>query len=152
MAIRHPAVVRKLVVVSVTVKHEGWYPEVLAGFAQMSPATAEPVKQSPLSQPCPHVDWAVLFTKLGLLLRQDYDWSRQVAVFQMPTLLVYADADAIRTAHIVDFYCLLGGGQRAAGLDGFGRSGNQLAILPGQTHYAVLTSPLLPPVVRAISE
>jgi pimeloyl-ACP methyl ester carboxylesterase len=130
LAIRHPAVVRKLVVVSAPVKHEGWYPEVLAGFAQMGAATAELMKQSPPNQLFPHVDWAVLFTKLGALLRQGYDWSKDVAAITAPTLLVFADADSIRPAHIVDFYALLGGGQRDAGLDGSGRPANQLAILP----------------------
>jgi pimeloyl-ACP methyl ester carboxylesterase len=105
--------------------------------------------QSPLAEIYPDIDWGVLFAGLGALLRQDYDWSRQVAAFQMPVLLVYADADGIRPEHIVEFYRLLGGGQRDAGIDGSGRSINQLAILPGRTHYDVLTSPLLPEVVTA---
>lgn len=36
-AIRHPEVVRKLVVVSTPFKRDGWYPEVLAGMGQMGP-------------------------------------------------------------------------------------------------------------------
>jgi len=67
----------------------------------------------------------------------------------MPVLVVYADADAIRPEHIVAFYGLLGGGQRDAGLDGSARFANQLAILPGRTHYDVLTALLLPQVVMA---
>ena len=148
LAIRHPEKVRRLVIVAAPAKHAGWYPEVRADFARMDAATAEPMKQSPLAEIYPAIDWGVLFTKLGALLRQDYDWSQQVAAFQMPVLLVYADADAIRPSHIVEFYNLLGGGRRDAGLDGSGRSKNQLAILPGRTHYDVLTAPLLPAVVR----
>jgi hypothetical protein len=67
----------------------------------------------------------------------------------MPVLLVYADADAIRPEHIVEFYRLLGGGQRDAGLDGSARSVSQRTILPGRTHYDALTAPLLPQVVMA---
>lgn len=38
--IRHPAVVRKLVVVSTVFKRDGWYPEILAAMAQLGPAAA----------------------------------------------------------------------------------------------------------------
>jgi pimeloyl-ACP methyl ester carboxylesterase len=141
-AIRHPALVRKLVVVSKPCKHNGWYTEVLAGFAQMGPAAAEGMKQSPLSRLYPNVNWTVLLTKLGDLLRKDYDWSKEVAAVKAPTMIVFADADAVRTAHIVEFFGLLGG-QRDAGLDGSGRSAAQLAILPGLTHYNISSSPAL---------
>ena len=146
-AFRHPESVRKLVVVSAAFRRDGWYPEVLVAMSQMGPGSAEMMKQSPLNQVYPNVNWAVLFTKLGALLKQDYDWSKQVAALKQQTMLVFADADAVRLAHIVEFYGLLGGGQKDAGLDGSGRPADQLAILPGATHYSLSTSPLLPTVV-----
>jgi len=94
-AIQHPEVVRRLVLISTPFKRDGFYPEVLAAM-QLGPAAAEGMKQSPLSQLYPRVDWRVLFTKLGDLLRRDYDWSRDVAAMKAPTMLVFADADAIR--------------------------------------------------------
>jgi hypothetical protein len=120
---------------------------VLVGMSQLGPGSAEMMKQSPLNQVYPNVNWAVLFTKLGALLKQDYDWSKQVAALKQQTMLVFADADAVRLAHIVEFYGLLGGGQKDAGLDGSGRPADELAILPGVTHYNMSTSPLLPTVV-----
>lgn len=146
-AFRHSECVRKLVVVSTPFKRDGWYPEVLVAMSQMGPGAAEAMKQSPLNQVYPNVNWAVLFTKLGALLKKDYDWSQQVAALQQQTMLVFADADAVRLAHIVEFYGLLGGGQKDAGLDGSARPANQLAILPGLTHYNLSASPLLPTVV-----
>ncbi len=146
-AFRHPESVRKLVIVSAAFKRDGWYPEVLAAMSQMGAGSAEMMKQSPLNQVYPNVNWAVLFTKLGALLKQDYDWSKQVAALKQQTMLVFADADAVRLAHIVEFYGLLGGGQKDAGLDGSGRPADELAILPGVTHYSMSTSPLLPTVV-----
>ncbi|PYQ07552.1 MAG: alpha/beta hydrolase, partial [Acidobacteria bacterium] len=107
-AIQHPDLVRKLIVVSATFKRDGWYPEILAGMAQMGPGAAEPMKQTPMYQlysrlaPKPD-DWPVLLTKLGDLLRKDYDWSKEVAAIKAPTLLVFGDADAVRTAHAVEF-------------------------------------------------
>ena len=47
-AIRHPEVVRKLVLVSTPFKCDGWYPEVLAGMEQMGPRAAEPMMQTPM--------------------------------------------------------------------------------------------------------
>ena len=76
-------------------------------------------------------------------LKKDYDWSKEVAAIKSPTMILFADADAVRPAHIVDFFALLGGGQKDAGLDGSGRPVAQLAILPGLTHYNINSSPAL---------
>ncbi len=139
-AIRHPEAVRKLVLVSTPYKRDGWYPEVLAGMQQMTPAAAEGMKQSPLYALYPNVNWVTLFTKLRELLSQDYDWSASVAAIQAPVMLIYADADAVRLAHIVEFFGLFGGGQHDAGLDGSARPVARLAILPGATHYDILST------------
>ncbi len=147
-AIRHPEMVRRLVLISTPAKRDGWYPEVLAGFDQLGPEAARYMDQSPLYQLYPDVKWANLFTKIGELQRQDYDWSREVDAMQMPILLAYADADAIRLQHIMEFYILLGGGKRDAGLDGSLRPAAQLAILPGVTHYNIAVSPNLGAIIK----
>jgi pimeloyl-ACP methyl ester carboxylesterase len=110
------------------------------------------MRQSPLAQLYPDVDWAKLFTKLGDLLRQDYDWSKEVAAIKAPTMLIFADSDSIRTTHIMEFYGLLGGGQRDAGQDGSGRPLTHLAILPNATHYNILESPAMAPTVNRFLE
>jgi hypothetical protein len=56
-------------------------------------------------------------------------------------MLVYGDADAVRPAHIVEFYALLGGGLRDANWDGSARSVARLAVLPSHTHYDIFASP-----------
>ena len=144
-AIRHPQLVRELVLVSTPFSRDGWYPEVLAGMGQMGPEAAEPMKQTPMYQlyasvaPRPE-DWPVLLTKLGQLLGQDYDWSEAVAAIEAPTMIVVGDADSVRTAHAVEFFELLGGGQADAGWDGSGMSNARLAVLPGSTHYDIFSS------------
>ena len=80
---------------------------------------------------------------------RDYDWSSEVAAMTAPTMLVFADADSIRPAHMIEFYELLGGGQRDAGLDGSLRPVARLAILPGTTHYDILAFPGLPDIVTS---
>ena len=151
-AIQHPDAVRRLVLISAPFRRNGWYPEVLEAMAQMGPAAAETVRQGPLRQIYPDVDWAALLTKQWDLLGRDYDWSQEVAGLAAPTLLVFADADSVRTAHALEFFALLGGGQRDAGLDGSARPAARLAVLPGSTHYDILFSPLLAPAVLAFLE
>ena len=113
---------------------------------QMGSQLAEPMKQSPMyqiySQVAPRVqDWPVLLDKTGDLLRQDFDWSADIAKITAPVMLVYSDADAVRPAHIVEFYGLLGGGLRDANWDGSARPVARLAILPSHTHYDIFASP-----------
>jgi len=51
-----------------------------------------------------------------------------------------ADADAVTPAHIVEMWGLIGGGKRDAGLDGSVRPPGRLAIVPGTTHYDLLST------------
>jgi len=138
--------VRRLVIVSAPCQRDGWFPESLAGMDQMGSQLAEPLKGSPLyeiySRVAPRVeDWPVLLDKTGELLRRDYDWSAGIAKITAPVMLVYADADAVRPAHIVEFYGLLGGGLRDANWDGSARPVARLAILASHTHYDIFASP-----------
>jgi len=147
-AVQHPELVRKLVLVSIAFTRDGWYPEIQAGMSQVSAAAAEPMKQTPMYQMYAHLapkpaDWPVLLTKTGDMFRKDYDWSKDVAGIKTPTLLVFGDADAVRPAHAVQFFELLGGGSKDGGWDGSGISNARLAILPGLTHYTIFSSPAL---------
>jgi pimeloyl-ACP methyl ester carboxylesterase len=153
-AIQHPGAVRKLVALSSAFRRDGWYPEVLAAMARSSPESAAEMKQAPMYRlyssvaPRPE-DWPVLFTKLGELLRRDYDWSSEVAAMKTPTMVVIGDADSIKPSHAVEFFGLLGGGRRDAGWDGSGRPVSRLAILPGTTHYDSFSSSALPGIVES---
>jgi pimeloyl-ACP methyl ester carboxylesterase len=151
-AIQYPDAVRKLVIVSTAFRRDGWYPEIVTAMAQIGAGAAEPMKQSPMYRMYARIaprpaDWPVLLAKIGHLLSQDYDWSREVAAIKAPTMLVFADADSVRTAHAVEFFELLGGGRKDAGWDGSGMSNARLAILPGLTHYNIFSSPALAPTV-----
>ena len=147
-AIRHPEVVRKLVIVSTPCKMEGWHPGVQAGFAGMNAAAARAWVGSPMHESYASVaprpeDWTVLADKLGQLMTQNYDWSADVAKIKTPTLIAIGDADAVRPAHAVELFELLGGGKAEAGWDGSGMPNSRLAILPATTHYDIVFSPAL---------
>jgi pimeloyl-ACP methyl ester carboxylesterase len=153
VAIQHPGLVRRLVLVSIAVRRDGNHAGVLAAFDSLTEAAAEPMEQSPAyahySRVAPRPeDWPVLVGKTGDLLREEYDWSDEIAAVRARTLLVYADADSVRPDHAVEFYGLLGGGLGDPGWNG-SHPGAQLAVLPGRTHYDVLESPLLVPAVEA---
>lgn len=148
-AIRHPQVVRKLVVISAPCKRGGWYPEVLAGMASIE---AEAMIGSPMHEayvsvaPKPE-NWSSLADKTRQLLGKDYDWSKDVEAIEAPTLLVFGDADSVSPVHAAEFFGLLGGGKADAGWDGSDMSNARLAILPATTHYDILSSPVLASVV-----
>ncbi|MGW4497989.1 alpha/beta fold hydrolase [Micromonospora sp. NPDC004336] len=151
-AIQHPARVRRLVVVSASCRRQGWYPEVLAGMPEPDEAAGERMRGTPPYELYARIaprpgDWPRLWAKTGELLRRDYDWSAEVAALTVPTLLVFADGDSVSTAHIVEFFGLLGGGHRDAGWDGADRPAARLAVLPGLTHYDIVASPALPAAV-----
>jgi len=150
-AIRHPAVIDRLVFVSAAMRQDGWYPEGVAAFQQLEANAAmlgESVKASPLGQSYPDVDWANLFRKVGDLAQRPFDWSADVAEVQARTLLVFADADAIGPEHMVEMWKAFGGGQRDAGIDGALRPANQLAIVPNTTHYTLAVDSMLPEIVE----
>lgn len=150
--IRHPHLVRKLVIVAAPCRRDGWFPEVRAEFDEMGPAQGEPMRRSPFAELYPHIDWPALFGRIGELQRRDYDWSAEVRAIRAPAMLVFADADAVRPEHIVEFFSLLGGGQRDAGLDGSRRPVSRLAILPGLTHYEIASSPAVAAAVNPFLE
>jgi len=151
-AIRHPEVVRKLVLVSFPYKRSGWYSEAMSQASNMGPASAEAMKNTPLYQsylsvaPKPD-DWVTLHKKLGALLLTEYDYTTEVKQIKIPVMLVIGDADAIHPSSEVEFFALLGGGLRDGSWDGSGLSKSQLAILPGLTHYVIFASPALANVV-----
>ena len=154
-AIRHPAVVRKLVVMSAPCKYEGWHAEITASANSMNAAAAAAMEGTPMyeayasSAPRPE-DWPLLVTKMGEMMSRPYDWTADVAAMEAPTLIVVGDADFVRLDHAFDMYRLLGGGE----VDVQGTlPASQLAILPGTNHYTTFARvDLLLPIVTSFLE
>ncbi len=152
-AIRHADAVRKLVVISAPHTRNGWYPEILAGQAAVSGELARTWVGSPMQQAYASVapepeNWPRLADKTGQLLLQDYDWSADVAAMGVPTLILLGDADSVRPADAVAMFELLGGGKGDGAMAGLPQS--QLAILPGTTHFTIVSrTDLLRPVIES---
>ena len=154
IAIDHPEVVNKLVVASAPFALKGMHDYNLQGMAQIGAApeqAAEGMKQTPMYpmyvqlMPDAEKNWPKTVAQTGALVNTDYDWSAEVKQITAPTMLVFADWDAIRIAHIATFFELLGGGLQDAQWDGSGMNKNRLAILPGATHYSTFMDPRLAP-------
>ena len=144
--IRHPASVKRLIVISSGMAQEGSYPEVNAAFDQMglhAAQIAQNIKGSSLGRLYPEVNWENLLRKIGEMESKPFDWSEQVRQIKSPTELIFADADSIHPEHIVAFYEALGGGRRDAGLDGSLRPVARLGIVPGATHYNILSTTIV---------
>ena len=148
VAIRHPELVRKLVVVSAPFRRDAFYPEILAQQGYVNASAAEMMKQTPMWQlyasiaPRPE-DFPRLLDKIGAAMKVDFDFAPQIRDIRTPTLVVAGDADIFPPAHAVELFELLGGGQRDGGWDGSGRPASRLAILPGVTHYTIFADPAL---------
>lgn len=148
LALRHPDLVGKLVIVSANIRRSAFYPDILAQQAHVNAAAAEMMKGMPLYQeyaavaPRPQ-DWPRLLDKMGAWMKIDFDLSPRIKDIQSPTMVVAGDADIFPPRHAIEFFELLGGGQRDGGWDGSGLTKHRLAILPGVTHYAMGASPKL---------
>ena len=141
LAVRHPDLVRKLVLVGGTsYRPDGLYPEVLA---MSEKPTARPwLRPSPVRRgkayarvaPNPD-DWATLVEKKMEMDRRWQGWSPEtIRAIEVPTLLMIGDSDIVRPEHVVEMFRLLGGGV-PGDLTGLPKS--QLAILPA-THVTTI--------------
>ena len=148
LAVQHPDLVRRLVIVSAPYAQDGFYPEMLPQQAAVGAAMAEAMKPTPMYQsyvkvaPRPQ-DFPKLLDRMGEYMRKPYDWTEDVKKLKGPVMLVYGDSDMIRPEHIVRFYQLLGGGSKDAGWQREHMSKNRLAILPNVTHYEMFMAPAL---------
>ncbi len=148
LAVQHPDLVRRLVIVSAPYAQDGFFPEMLPQQAAVGAAMAEAMKPTPMYQSYAKVaprpqDFPKLLDRMGEFMRRPYDWSEDVKKLRGPVMLVYGDADMIRPEHIVRFYQLLGGGLKDAGWQRENMSRNRLAILPNLTHYEMFNTPAL---------
>ena len=135
LAIRHPEVVRKLVVASASYTSDGMYPEVLAAIATITPELFEgsPIEEAYLRTAPNPEDFPNLITKMKRLDMEPYAWPPEdIEGISAPTLLIIGDSDGIRPEHTVELFRLLGGGVMG---DLAGLPKSQLAVLPGTTHF-----------------
>jgi pimeloyl-ACP methyl ester carboxylesterase len=135
LAIRHPALVRKLVVSSVSFHPDGDRPENTEAVEAM---TVDMIAGTPMEQDyrakSPNPDKLQdLLDKLGQYDKGFAGWAdADIEGIAAPTLLTVGDCDAVRLDHMVRFLQLRGGDVNG---DFAGVPASQLAVFPGTTHF-----------------
>lgn len=136
-AIRHPAQLRRLIILSGTYAHNGWWPDVEASFGAMN---ADMLKGTPIEQqydslgndPARFPDFIKKVMSIDL---QPYDWTAAVKQIKAPLFMVIGDADGVRYEHAIELFKAKGGGKMG---DLHGMPQSRLAILPGTTHIGMM--------------
>jgi pimeloyl-ACP methyl ester carboxylesterase len=143
LAIRHPEVVRKLVVASASYTSDGMQPELLEMTPTITPEAfaGSPIEEAYLRTAPNPDDFPNLATKLKRLDMEPFAWPPEdIQGINAPTLIIIGDSDAIRLEHAVEMFRLLGGGVMG---DLAGLPKSQLAVLPGTAHFLPLGSGLM---------
>jgi pimeloyl-ACP methyl ester carboxylesterase len=138
-------------VISAPHARSAWYPEVQVGMSQLGAGMAENMMQTPtgkLSRQWPEPQrFPQFLDKMGKMMSVDYDWSAEIAKLPMPVLLVFADNDSVPQKNIAAFFALVGGGVKEPGWQNTQLSKSRLAIVPGYSHYNLISSPEVPQIV-----
>jgi pimeloyl-ACP methyl ester carboxylesterase len=143
VAIRHPELVRKLVVASAGYTSDSMHPEALEMFPSITPElfAGSPIEEAYLRTAPNPGDFPKLVAKLKELDVTAFAWPEEdVRGIAAPTLVVLGDSDGVRLEHAVGMFKLLGGGVMG---DLSGLPSSQLAVLPGTSHFVPPGSGLL---------
>jgi pimeloyl-ACP methyl ester carboxylesterase len=136
LAIKHPELVRKAVISSVSYHPDGERSENAAvGEMKVEMIAGTPMEAEYLAK-SPHPDLEhlqTLLTKLGGYDRGTAGWTDDdIRGIAAPTLLTVGDCDAFKLDHAVRFLQLRGGDVNG---DFTGVPTSQLAVFPGTTHF-----------------
>lgn len=141
LAMQHPEKVNRLVVAAASIRYDALpdgfkemietiTPEMFAGSGFDAPHTA--IAATPGG-------FATLVNKLKDLDLQDFAWPEdEVAKIDVPTLLIFGDADVVKIEHAAELHRLFGG---ITDGDSNGIPNVELMVLPGTSHTGVFFNP-----------
>jgi pimeloyl-ACP methyl ester carboxylesterase len=137
LAVRHPEQLRRLVVLSGTYAHDGWWPDVEASFATIN---ADMFKGSVIQKQYDSLgnDPAKFPEFVKKVMSADlkpYDWTKEVKKIQAPIFMAIGDADGVKYEHAIELFKAKGGGKMG---DIYGLPKSRLAIIPGTTHIGMM--------------
>ncbi|ETZ21778.1 alpha/beta fold hydrolase [Pedobacter sp. V48] len=136
-AVRHPELLRRLVILSGAYKHDGWWPDVEASFATMN---ADMFKGSPIEKQYDSLgndpkNFPAYVKKVLSIDVKPYDWSKEVKNIKAPVFMAIGDADGVQYEHALELFRAKGGGKMG---DIHGLPKSRLAIIPGTTHIGMM--------------
>ena len=150
LALRHPALVGKLVSLSAAYRRDGWYPSALAAIKGVSAKNfaGTPVERAFQAHTPDAAAFEAFVEKMKVLGFNDHNLSDA----QVSSMVVVGDADGVRPEHALAMFKLRGGGDEEAAAAGVLPEvpAGRLVILPATSHIGVAgESAVLVPMVTA---
>lgn len=155
LAIRHPALVGKLVSMSATFRKDGWYPAVLEAIAGLRAKdfAGTPVETAFKEHTADATAYDAYLEKMKALNVNDQNISDvQMRSISAPTMVIVGDADGVTLDHALAMFTLRGGGDEGAAASGVLQQAPaaRLVVLPAMSHVGISgESELLVPMVSA---
>lgn len=129
IAIRHPQLVRKLIVIGVSYSNDGLEPAVVKGMASLTPEVIPKQFYEDYARVAPDpAQWAGVVSKVRDMAVEWKGFStKDIRAIGSPILIMVGDRDIVRAEHAVEMFRLF--------------SNAQLAVLPGVSHFGVVEHP-----------
>lgn len=137
-AVLYPKRLRKLIIISSTYKTAGWLPSVNNAVNEFKPELFDdsPIKTAYFATAPDTTKWTKFLKQMFYFAKVPFNCGdANIAKITAPVLLISGDNDGLDKIELMKTYKLLGGGVSA---DLVPMPESQLAILPSQTHVAVM--------------
>lgn len=138
VAIRHPSLVRRLILTSTVFKYDGWTKETRNILPMITPEmfAATPIKAEYDKYAPDPAHWKDFINKMKKFVTTTYDFGAdKIKAIRSPTLIIIGDGDGVTPEHAVEMYRLRGGSYM---IDFGPVHSTQLAILPGSSHISTM--------------
>jgi pimeloyl-ACP methyl ester carboxylesterase len=159
LAIRHPALVNKLVSLSATFRKDGWYPSVPEAIKGLRAKEFEgtPVETAFMEHTPDTEAFDAYLEKMKILNAEDQDISdEQMRSITAKTMVIIGDADGVKPEHALKMFELRGGGDEEAASTGMLQKvpAARLVILPATSHIGISgeTAVLVPMVTAFLDD
>ncbi len=125
-ALRHPQMLRKLVLVSTIYNREGYYPGIMEGLLNATADDMPDILREMYTRVSPHPEkWPELVEKSVESADGFEGWEKkEIRTIVAPSLVMVGDRDIVRTEHAVELYRLI--------------PDAKLAVLPDTDHVGIL--------------
>jgi len=155
LALRHPALVNKLVSLSATYRKDGWYPSALEGVEGLSAKgfAGTPVEKAFRAHSLDTKAFDAYLEQMKNLNINDQDITdEEMRSISAKTMVIVGDADGVKLEHALAMFKLRGGGDEEAAASGVLQEvpAARLVVLPAMSHIGLSgESQLLVPIVSA---
>ena len=155
LALRHPELVGKLVILSATYRQDGWYPSALTGLEGLSGDffADTPIGEAFRQHTTDPAAFDAYIEKMRVLGIEDQNISdADMRSIRARTMVIVGDADAVKPEHALAMFRLRGGGDEDAAATGELDTVPQarLVILPATSHISISAQvQVLEPMITA---